>query len=89
MASLHHAYHYTGYYQFVAPQSDPSLRKLYGQMARSAEDQLWYDKLREVIDAYQPDILWQDFNLGAIPESDVLEPADDSDRAHVRYRAAC
>jgi len=72
MVSLHHAYNYTGYYQFVAPQSDPSLRKLYGQLDRGAEDQLWYDKLREVIDLYQPDLLWQDFNLSQVAESQRL-----------------
>lgn len=72
MVSLHHAYNYTGYYQFVASQSDPSLRKLYGQLDRAAEDQLWYDKLREVIDLYQPDLLWQDFNLGQVAESQRL-----------------
>jgi len=72
MVSLHHAYHYTGYYQFVASQSDPSLRKLYGQLDRTAEDQLWYDKLREVIDLYQPDLLWQDFNLGQVSEAQRL-----------------
>jgi len=69
LVAMHHAYNFTGYYQFVPAQSDPSLRKLYGQLGSAAESQLWYDKLREVIDGYQPDILWQDFNLGAIAES--------------------
>jgi alpha-L-fucosidase len=72
MAALHHAYHFTGYYEFVAPQSDSSLRKLYGQLGGTAENQLWYDKLREVIDLYQPDLLYQDFNLGQIPEAQRL-----------------
>ncbi|SBT43432.1 alpha-L-fucosidase [Micromonospora auratinigra] len=67
--SLHHAYHFTGYYQWAPAQSDNSLRKLYGQLDATAEYQLWYDKLREVIDGYQPDIVWQDFNLSKIPES--------------------
>ena len=31
-------------------QSDPSLKKLYGQLGTAAENQLWYDKLKEVID---------------------------------------
>jgi len=69
LVAMHHAYNFTGYYQFVPAQSDPSLKKLYGQLGTAAESQLWYDKLREVIDGYQPDILWQDFNLGAIGES--------------------
>ena len=69
LVAMHHAYNFTGYYQWVPQQSDQSLRKLYGQLGNPAVYQLWYDKLREVIDGYQPDILWQDFNLGAIPES--------------------
>jgi alpha-L-fucosidase len=72
MASLHHAYNFTGYYQFVPSQSDPSLRKLYGQLGSTAEQQLWFDKLREVIDLYQPDLVWQDFNLGQVSESQRL-----------------
>ncbi|WP_433087577.1 alpha-L-fucosidase [Dactylosporangium sp. CA-052675] len=67
--SLHTAYNFTGYYQWVPAQSDPSLRKLYGQLDGTSEYQLWYDKLREVIDGYQPDIIYHDFNLPQIPES--------------------
>ncbi|GAB3806342.1 alpha-L-fucosidase [Micromonospora zhanjiangensis] len=71
--SLHHAYNFTGFYQWVPAQSDNSLKKLYGQLGAAAEQQLWYDKLREVIDGYQPDILWQDFNLTQVPESRRLD----------------
>lgn len=69
LVAMHHAYNFTGYYQWAPQQSDSALRKLYGQLGTPAEYQLWYDKLREVVDGYQPDIIWQDFNLGAIPES--------------------
>ncbi len=69
MVSLHHAYHFTGYYDHVPAQSDASLRKLYGQLGSAAENQLWYDKLAEVVDGYQPDLLWQDFNLPRVDES--------------------
>ncbi|MBE1495837.1 alpha-L-fucosidase [Amycolatopsis lexingtonensis] len=69
MVSLHHAYHFTGYYDHVPAQSDASLRKLYGQLGSAAENQLWYDKLAEVVDGYQPDLLWQDFNLSRVDES--------------------
>ncbi|WP_247612257.1 alpha-L-fucosidase [Actinomadura latina] len=48
------------------------LRKLYGQLDWASQVQLWYDKLREVIDGYQPDIIYQDFNLGRIDESQRL-----------------
>jgi alpha-L-fucosidase len=69
LVSLHHAYNFTGFYERVPAQSDPSLRKLYGQLDRATENQLWYDKLKEVIDGYQPDIIWQDFNLPQVDES--------------------
>jgi len=73
ITSLHHAYHFNGFYDHVPGQSDPSLRKLYGQLGGPAENQLWYDKLREVIDGYQPDIVWQDFDLGLVDESKRLQ----------------
>ena len=73
MVAMHHAYNFTGFYQWVPSQSDAGLRKLYGQLGASAEQQLWYDKLREVIDGYQPDIVWQDFNLTQLPESRRLD----------------
>ncbi len=72
VVSLHHAYNFTGFYDRVPAQSDPSLRKLYGQLGRPAENQLWFDKLKEVIDGYQPDIVWQDFNLPQVDESQRL-----------------
>ncbi|MEV4141478.1 alpha-L-fucosidase [Dactylosporangium sp. NPDC049742] len=73
LVAMHHAYNFTGFYQWAPAQSDASLRKLYGQLGAAAEQQLWYDKLREVIDGYQPDILWQDFNLSQVPESRRLD----------------
>lgn len=72
MASLHHAYHFNGYYDHVPYQSDSTLRVLYGQQGTSAENQMWYDKLIEVIDGYQPDLIWQDFALNQVQESDRL-----------------
>ncbi|MEW9533358.1 alpha-L-fucosidase [Microbispora sp. NPDC049125] len=73
LASLHHAYNFTGFYEWVPAQSTATLRKLYGQLGAAAHQQLWYDKLREVIDGYQPDIIWQDFNLSQLPESRRLD----------------
>ncbi len=70
--SLHHAYHFTGYYDHVPAQPTTSLQRLYGQLGSAAENQLWYDKLKEVIDGYQPDIIWQDFNLTQVQESQRL-----------------
>jgi alpha-L-fucosidase len=73
MASLHHAYHFNGYYDHVPSQSDPNLRILFGQQGTAAENLLWYNKLIEVVDGYQPDLIWQDFDLTAVQESDRLQ----------------
>ncbi|GII74137.1 alpha-L-fucosidase [Sphaerisporangium melleum] len=70
--SLHHAFNFTGYYQWVPTQATTSLKKLYGQLGSTAEYQLWYDKLKEVIDGYQPDIIYQDFDIDKVPESHRL-----------------
>ena len=73
LVAMHHAYHFTGYYDHVPAQSTTTLKKLYGQLGSAAENQLWYDKLKEVVDGYQPDILWQDFNLTAVDEAQRLK----------------
>jgi alpha-L-fucosidase len=73
MCSLHHAYHFNGYYQYVPYQSDPTLRILFGQQGTTVENQLWYNKLHEVITGYQPDLIWQDFDLSLVQESYRLQ----------------
>ena len=70
--SLHHAYHFNGYYDHVPAQSTTTLKKLYAQLGTTAENQLWYDKLAEVIDGYQPDLLYQDFDLNLVQEQQRL-----------------
>jgi alpha-L-fucosidase len=65
LVSMHHAFNYNGFYDFAPPQTDPSLRKLYGQLPRAEEDALWLAKLKEVVDRARPDILWQDFSLNS------------------------
>ncbi|MDX3193537.1 alpha-L-fucosidase [Streptomyces sp. MN03-5084-2B] len=72
LAALHHAYHFTGYYDHVPTQSTESLRRLFGQNGAQAENQLWFDKLREVVDGYQPDLVYQDFNLTQVAEAQRL-----------------
>ncbi|GIJ29707.1 alpha-L-fucosidase [Micromonospora qiuiae] len=72
MVAMHHAFNFTGFYGWVPQQSDPSLRRLYGQLGTAAQEQLWFDKLREVIDQAQPDIIWQDFDLPRISEAQRL-----------------
>ncbi|MGW2613443.1 alpha-L-fucosidase [Streptomyces sp. NPDC001500] len=73
MASLHHAYHFNGFYDHVPNQSDANLRILFGQQGSAAENKLWYDKLVEVVDGYQPDLVWQDFDLHLVQESYRLQ----------------
>ncbi|MEU6379097.1 alpha-L-fucosidase [Streptomyces sp. NPDC046909] len=72
LVAMHHAFNFTGFYDAAPAQTDPSLKKLYGQLGSTAENQLWFDKLKEVIDRAQPDILWQDFNLSVVDETQRL-----------------
>ncbi|MEU5262135.1 alpha-L-fucosidase [Amycolatopsis sp. NPDC021455] len=72
VTALHHAYHFNGYYDHVPNQPTESLRRLFGQNGHAAENQLWYDKLREVVDGYQPDLVYQDFDLNLVDESQRL-----------------
>ncbi|GGN20128.1 alpha-L-fucosidase [Streptomyces fuscichromogenes] len=72
LVAMHHAYNFNGYYEYAPAQTDSSLKKLYGQLTTAQENQLWYDKLKEVIDLAQPDILWQDFKLDAVDETQRL-----------------
>lgn len=70
--SMHHAFNITGYYDAVPPTSDPMLQILYGQQGKERNEALWSAKLKEIIDNYKPDIIWQDFNLTKISESALL-----------------
>ncbi|MFE2722602.1 alpha-L-fucosidase [Kitasatospora sp. NPDC059327] len=75
VTSLHHAFHLrtdNRFFAFAPRQSDPTLRILYGQLSAAERHQLWSDKLIEVIDGCQPDMIWQDFGVGDIPESERL-----------------
>lgn len=71
--TMHHAFNITGYYDSVPPVDDPSLKKLYGQQGKEANEAFWLSKHKEIIDNYQPDIIWQDFNLRRITDSVLLE----------------
>jgi alpha-L-fucosidase len=68
LMAMHHAYHFTGYYQYVPMQTDPMLQLLYGQQGTTVENQLWLAKLKEIVDEFQPDIIWEDFNLSQVQE---------------------
>jgi alpha-L-fucosidase len=85
MCSLHTAYHFNGYFQFVPRQSTATLQKLYGQLGSAAENQLWYQKLSEVINGYQPDMIYHDFDLNLVQESYRLQFLADYYNAAVKW----
>lgn len=63
---------WTGHYPRVegwpTVSEDPELRMLYGNMPRDEFLDLWKGKLIEVIDKYQPDLMWFDSWFDEIPE---------------------
>jgi alpha-L-fucosidase len=70
--SMHHAFNITGYYDIVPPTDDPKLQILFAHQGKEKNEALWLSKLKEIIDNYKPDILWQDFNLPRITDSVLL-----------------
>ncbi len=85
VTSFHHAFNNqypikgypTGYYPHVegwpTASDGPELRIMYGNMPREEFLQIWKSKLFEVIDGYQPDLIWFDFVLGDIPEKERMD----------------
>jgi len=71
ITSFHHAFNIKGYYTTAEgwDTADPKFGDLYGQFddEKVAHDR-WFAKIKEVIDAYQPDQIWFDFGLGKIPD---------------------
>ena len=64
---------WTGHYDgvksnFPSLLEDPKRAILYGYMPREKFLELWLGKLKEVIDNYQPDLMWFDSWLNEIPE---------------------
>ena len=69
---------WTGHYQFVKTNfpsllEDPERAILYGYMPREQFLQMWKGKLIEVIDKYQPDLMWFDSWLHEIPDKYKME----------------
>ena len=66
--------HYLGVKKhFPSLLEDEKRAILYGYMPRDQFLKMWKDKLVEVIDNYQPDIIWFDTWLHEIPEKDRFE----------------
>ncbi|HTL69624.1 MAG TPA: alpha-L-fucosidase [Lacunisphaera sp.] len=70
--SMHHAFNITGYYSAVPKTDDPKLQMLYGQQGKEKNEAFWLAKHKEIIDGYQPDIIYQDFNLHLISQPVLL-----------------
>lgn len=87
VATFHHARNllwqmedgkWTGHYEWVKEHyptllEDPQLAILYGYMEPAEFYKMWKDKLVEVIDKYQPDLIWFDSWLHEVPEKTRLE----------------
>ena len=61
--------HYPRVEGWPTVSEDAELRLLYGNLPRNDFLELWKGKLFEVIDRYQPDIIWFDSWLDEIPET--------------------
>ncbi|TWT43115.1 alpha-L-fucosidase [Botrimarina hoheduenensis] len=81
VATFHHARNHlreengqwVGHYSFAMTNypgafDDPERALLYGDMPRDEFLEMWYGKLREVIDRYEPDLIWFDSWLDTIPD---------------------
>ena len=62
--------HYPYHPEYPTSSTDPELRKLYGNMPAEEFHEYWFAKLAEVIDAYDPDIIWFDSWLNMITSRD-------------------
>ena len=81
--SMHHAFHCclrtsdngstSSFYDHVPETDNPELQILYAQLSKEENEKIWLEKHKEIIDNYQPDIIWQDFNLTGISEPVLLE----------------
>lgn len=67
VTTFHHAHNPKHYPRIEGcDTSDPRFAKLYGNLPRDEFENMWKDKLVEVIDQYEPDLIWFDFGLGSI-----------------------
>lgn len=74
ITTFHHARNHYGHFDgmkkdYPQAMADPEVAFLYAQMSPEKFHDVWLNKLKEVIDQYQPDIIWFDSWLDKIPES--------------------
>lgn len=68
--------HYVYHPDLPTSTTDPKLRKLFGNWETiDAFNQYWLDQVNEVVDKYNPDILWYDSWLNLIPEDKRMQMA--------------
>ena len=61
--------HYPFFEGMPTTSDDEKLKYIYGNIPEDQWlEEIWYGKLKEVIDKYQPDIIWFDYVLDQIPE---------------------
>ncbi|MEM9983992.1 MAG: alpha-L-fucosidase, partial [Bacteroidota bacterium] len=61
--------HYPYHPDLPTATTDPLLRKLFGNFETIEEfHQYWLDQIKEVVDNYDPDVIWFDSWLNTIPE---------------------
>ena len=66
---VYNSSHYPFFEGMPPTSDDPELRYLYGNIPEAQWlEEVWLGKLKEVIDKYQPDIIWFDSWLDRIPE---------------------
>lgn len=62
--------HYPYHPDLPTATTDPKLRKLFGNFESIDEfNQYWLDQVNEVVDLYDPDLIWYDSWLNLIPEN--------------------
>ena len=62
--------HYPNFIGYPTSSDDADLPLLYGNIPEDKWlEEVWFGKLQEVIDNYQPDIIWFDSWLGDIPDA--------------------
>lgn len=68
---------WTGFYPYIegwpTASEDPKLRMLYGNIPRDQFLKLWKGKIMEVIDKYEPEIIWLESDLPMIPDEHVTD----------------
>jgi alpha-L-fucosidase len=65
--------HYPPLEGWPTSSKDPELRILYGNIPEDVFVENWKGKLFEVVDSYQPDLIWFDSWLNQMPEDAVRE----------------